>query len=244
MRSFERRHLPGLAWFHKRLSGAGLAVAPGEVIFRSSSFVNYANGRTDTEITAPDDIEDLDDLLIIFEIGANNPPGPPAPTPPLGFNIVNGFPLTRADSNGFTVDTYAWRKTAAAEAGNYTVAHANASTNAYMQAAFGQNLVTPYAPNPTTATGLGDTATAPGLITPANNCLIVYGCSKWSFPGITPPGGVTPVLTTRLDGSVTLLFISTGNLAVAGATGNKIATNLPNSPTEPWATWLISIQPA
>jgi len=232
--SYERRKSWGFG-----ASGGG-ASPVGEVEFISSSSVNYA-ARTNTLITAPVDIQDGDDLLIIFEDGAAN--AAPVPTPPAGFNIVTGFPLTRADSNNFTVDTYAWRKTANGEAGDYTVTHANATSNAWMQCARGQNLVTPYDPNPTTDTGLGDTATAPGLTTAVDNSLIVYFCSKWNFPGITPPGGVTPVLTTRLDGSATLLFVSNGVLAAAGATGNKIATGLPNTPTEPWATGLIAIRP-
>jgi hypothetical protein len=232
MLSYERRKT------FRGIGGGGAQA--GAVVFISDSFVNYA-ARVNTLITAPLNIQDGDDLLIIFEDGALN--AAPVPTPPAGFNIVTGFPLTRADSNGFTVDTYAWRKPALAEAGDYTVTHANATSNAWMQVARGQNLITPYDPNPTTNTGLGDTATAPSLITAVDNSLIVYFCSKWNFPGITPPGGVTPTLTTRLDGSATLLFVSNGVLATAGATGNKIATGLPNTPTEPWATGLIAIRP-
>lgn len=221
--------------------GSGGGGATSAVAFRSDSSVAYAN-RTNTLINAPAGVQDNDGLLLIFEDGA---PGAvaPVPTPPAGFVILPGFPLTRSDLNPFTVDTYAWGKIAAGEPANYTVTHANANTNAYMLAALGANLVTPFSPNPTTNTGLGATATAPGLTTLANNSLIVYYCSKWNFPGITPPGGVTPVLTTRLDGSVTLLFVSTGVLGAAGATGDKIATGLPNAATEPWASGLIAIRP-
>ncbi len=234
MLSYERRR--------RHFWGIGGGAQAGAVAFRSDSFVAYG-ARTDTTIPAPAGIQDDDGLLIIFEDGALNPPGVPVPTPPAGFLILNGFPLTRADSNGFTVDTYAWGKIAASESGDYQIIHANASSNAYMLAASGVNLITPFSPNPTTNTGLGDTATAPGLITAVDNSLIVYYCSKWNFPGITPPGGVTPVLTTRLDGTVTLLFVSTGVLSPQGATGDKIATGLPNTPTEPWASGLIAIRP-
>jgi hypothetical protein len=233
--SYERRK-----YFNFRGLSGGATIAAGAVVFISDSFVNYA-ARTNTLITAPLGIQDGDDLLIIFEDGALN--AAPVPIPPAGFNIVTGFPLTRADSNNFTVDTYAWRKTASGEAGDYTVTHANATSNAWMQCARGQNLITPYDPNPTTNTGLGDTATAPGLTTAVDNSLIVYFCSKWNFPGGTFPGGVTPVLTTRLDGSATLLFVSNGVLTPPGATGAKVATGLPNTPTEPWATGLIAIRP-
>jgi len=239
--SFERRHLPDVLAYHRRSRGGGASAQPGAVVFISDSSVNYAT-RTNTTITAPTGIQDGDDLLIIFEDGALN--AAPVPTPPAGFAILPGFPLTRADTTIFTVDTYAWIKIAAAEPANYTITHANASSNAWMMAAFGADLITPVDPGEiSTATGLGATATAPGITTAINNSLIVYFCSKWNFPGITPPGGVTPVLTTRLDGSVTLLFTSTGNLTPQGATGNKIATGLPNTPTEPWATGLIAIRP-
>lgn len=241
--SYEKRHLAlPSTWFHRRNGGGGASAAAGAVEFISDSFVNYGT-RTNTLIPAPINIQDGDNLLIIFEDGALNPPGVPVPTPPPGFVILPGFPLTRFDSNVFTVNTYAWGKTASGEAGDYTVTHASASSNAWMQCARGASLITPISPNPTTNTGLGDTATAPSITTLLDNSLIVYFCSKWNFPGITPPGGVTPVLTTRLDGSLTLLFVSNGVLSPAGPTGAKIATGLPNTPTEPWASGLIAISP-
>lgn len=211
--------------------------------FVSDSFVNYGT-RTNTDITAPGSIVDGLGLLIVFEIGALNPPGVPTPTPPAGFNILNNYPVTRADSNGFTVDTYAWLKIAASEAGNYQVVHSSASSNAYMVAVSGINTVSPVSPNPTVNNGLGTTATALGLTTPVDASFVLYWCSKWNFPGITPPGGTTPTLTTRLDGSATLLFTSTGIMSPQGATGDKIATGLPNAGNEPWASGLISLQAA
>lgn len=231
MLSYERRKL------FRGLGGS----AQGAVAFRSDSFVAYAN-RTNTLINAPAGVQNNDGLLLIFEDGA---PGvvAPVPTPPAGFVILPGFPLTRSDTNPFTVDTYVWGKIAAGEPANYTINHANANTNAYMLAASGVNLVTPFFPNPTTNIGLGATATAPSITTVVNNSLIVYYCSRWNSPGGNFPGGVTPVLTTRLDGSVTILFVSTGVLAAQGATGAKIATGLPNAPTEPWASGLIAIRP-
>lgn len=214
------------------------------VAHRSSSSVNYAT-RTNTVITAPTGIVNNDSLLIIFEIGASGV-SPPVPTPPSGFSVVTGFPVSRSDNNPFTVSTYAWTKLAASESGDYTVTHASASSNAYMVAAFGQDLVTPLSPNPTVTVGSGASATATGVTTTRNGCLIVYFCSKWDFPGITPPGGTTPTFTTRLDGSTTLLFVSDGVLSPQGATGNKTATGLPDTgdPIDPNVTGLISIQPA
>lgn len=134
-----------------------------------------------------------------------------------------------------------WSKVASGESGDYTVTHLNANTNAYMLACVGGNIISP---TPTTNTGLDSTATAPGLTTVTDGNLIVYWCSKWNFPGITPPGGTTPTLTTRMDGSLSLLFVSTGTLSPQGATGDKVATNLPNTSTEPWASGLVSIQAA
>jgi hypothetical protein len=234
MLSYERRRR------HWGIGGGGGPA--GAVVFRSDSFVAYGN-RTDTTINAPAGVQNDDALLLIFEDGA---PGlaPPVPAPPAGFVLLPGFPLTRSDTNPFTVDTYAWGKIAAGEPANYTVTHANASSNAYMLAASGADLVTPFSPNPTTNTGLGSTSTAPSIMTLADSSLIVYYCSRWNFPGGAFPGGATPILTTRLDGSVTLLFVSTGVLSPAGATGVKQATGLPNTPTEPWASGLIAIRAA
>lgn len=208
--------------------------------FRSSSSVDFAP-RTDTVIPAPAGIQDGDGLLIVWEGGAN--PVPPTPTPPGGFVILLNYPRFRLDSFGFRVDIYAWEKIASGESGDYTVTHVGASTNAYMQASSGVDQAAPIAPAPTVQTGLGATSTALGLTTTRDASLIVYICSKWAFPGITPPGGVTPTLTTRLDGSTTILFVSTGVLSPAGPTGDKVATGLPNAPDEPWFSGLISIQP-
>jgi hypothetical protein len=233
--SYDRRKSWGFG------SGGGGAVQ-GSVDFISSSSVAYGT-RTDTLIPAPAGITDDDHLLIIFEIGLGGGLPPPPATPPAGFVIAVGFPVSRNDGAGFTVDSYVWEKTAAAEAGNYNVVHLNANTNAYMQCAREQDLVTPLNPAPTVNIGTGATSTALGLTTVRNNSLIVYYCSRWNFPGINPPGGATPTFTTRLDGTVTLLFVSTGVLGSAGPTGNKIATGLPNTPTEPWASGLIAIRP-
>lgn len=207
----------------------------------SSSSVLYGT-RTNTTITAPVTISNDNLLGIIYEIGANV--APPTPTPPTGFNVATGFPINRADSNGFRVDTYLWTKLASGEAGDYTVTHSSATSNAYMWNVSGQNLITPLDPNPTTNTGLGTTATALGLTTSVDGSMIIYWCSKWNFPGITPPGGTTPTLTTRLDGSASLLFVSDGILSPQGATGDKVATGLPQTGTEPWASGLIAIKAA
>lgn len=235
MLSYEKRH------FSKRWKGGGSG-AGGGVEFISDDFVAYGN-RTNTLINAPAGLADDDALLLIFEDGAPGL-GPPVPAPPAGFVILPGFPLTRSDTNPFTVDTYAWGKIAAGEPANYTVTHANANTNAYIMAARGADLITPFSPNPTTQIDLGATATAPSITPALNNALIVYFCSRWNFPGGAFPGGVTPVLTTRLDGSVTLLFVSTGVLTPPGPTGAKVATGLPNTPTEPSASGLIAFLPA
>lgn len=229
--SYERRKVFG------RASGAAQAGAQ----FRSDSQLGNAT-RTNTVITAPAGIQNNDALLIIFEIGAT--PAPPIPTPPAGFTVLSGFPLNRADSFGFRVDTYAWVKIAASESGDYTVTHTSAFSNAYMLAASRTNIGTPIDPAPTTNIGLGDTATALGLTTVINNSLIVYYCSRWNWPGINPPGGATPTFTTRDDGVDGTLFISTGVLSPPGATGNKVATGLLNTPTEPWASGLIAIRAA
>ncbi len=205
------------------------------VSYITGSSVAYGN-RTNTNITAPVGIQN-GDLLLTWYDAVINGPTPPTPTPPAGFNIMSGFPLHRADGAGFSGDLYIWTKTANGESGDYLVTSSNANTDAFMAVIRGAGA---FSPAPTVDQGLGATSTAPGLTTLSDNSLVIYYVAQWNFPGIVPPGGTTPVLTTRLDGSVTLLFVSTGIMSPAGATGNKVAT-LPHIATDPWISGLISI---
>jgi hypothetical protein len=225
---------PSTAWWRNYHGGAAI---PGAADFRSGSSVDYG-ARTDTVITAPAGIQDGDGLAIIFEIGAVG--APPAPTPPAGFGILPGFPLTATDGFGFTIDVYAWSKTAAAEAGNYTITHAAANSTAYMMAIEGGNT---FSPNPSVNQGTGAAGTALGVTTVIDNSLIILWAGVWIAADlVTPPGGATPAFTTRYASPASILFVETGVLTPPGATGNKnFGTGNPGG--EPWLSGLIAVRP-
>ena len=220
--------------YRRRRQGASI---PGAAAFRSGSSVDYAN-RVNTIITAPAGIQNGDGLVIIFEIGAAG--APPVPTPPAGFAVLAGFPLTATDGFGFTIDVYAWGKTAAGEAGNYTVTHLAANSTAYMLAIEGGNT---FSPNPSVNTGVGAAGTALGLTTVADNSLIILWAGVWIAADlVTPPGGATPTFTTRYASALSILFIETGVLSPPGLTGNKnFGTGNPGG--EPWLSGLIAVRP-
>jgi hypothetical protein len=232
MLGYERRKL------YRGLGRSGVGIAD----FRSGSQVDYAN-RTNTVITAPAGIEDGDALAILFLIGAN--PAPPVPTPPAAFaaGLLPGFPLTVTDAFGFTVDAYAWGKSAAGEPANYTITHAAAFSTAYMLAVAGANPVSPFSPNPTVNTGTGAAGQAPGLTPAINNSLIILWAGVWIAADlVTPPGGATPTFTTRYASPASILFVQTGVLSPPGPTGDKnFGTGNPGG--EPWLAGLIAIRP-
>lgn len=209
--------------------------------YRSGTSVNYTT-TTNKTFAAPAGIVNGDVLALLFEVGGN--PTPPTPTPPSGFTLATGFPLTRSDSNGFTVRTYLWTKTANNESGDYTVSHSNAPSTGFLWAVMGADTANPLTPAPTTQTGLGTTATAPGLTTTFDQTLIMHWVGRWNFPGITPPGGSTPTFTLRNDANNSLLYVASGVLSPQGATGDKVSTGLPQQANEPWASGLIAFKPA
>jgi hypothetical protein len=211
--------------------------------FRSGSILSRTT-RTNSTITAPAGIQDGDVLLIIFEIAAATPPGPPTPTAPAGFALSDGgFPATNTDG-AFISNVYVWSKVASSEAGNYTVTHSSSISSAYMLAASGAAAVSPLDPTATIGEGgdTGTTATAPGLTTIVTGSLIVWWLNSWDLGLVAPPGGATPTFTTRYDPEDAVLHVGTGVLTPAGATGNKVAT-IPVSGS-PWSTGLVAIKAA
>jgi hypothetical protein len=204
------------------------------VTFRSDSSLAYTS-RTNTTITAPAGIQDDDVLLIIFEVGGNPPT---TPTPPSGFTSVGGsYPINRTPG-GFSVDTYAWYKVANGETGDYTVTHATASTTAYMLAASGADTADPIEPAPTGQSALSTTAVAPGLTTATDDSLVVFWAGSFDVLGaVTPPSGSTPTFTERMDSASSILYVATGVMATAGATGDKTVT----VSQDPYGAGLIAI---
>jgi hypothetical protein len=209
--------------------------------FGSGTSLNYTN-HTDPIFTAPPGIANGVILSLLFEIGGN--PSPPA-TPPDGFELADGYPLTRSDSNGFTVRTYLWTKPANNEAGDYQVIHSNAPSTGFLWTVLGADVANPLLPLPTDQTGIGTTATAPGLTTTLDQTLIMGWVGRWNFPGGTfDAGGTTPTFTLRNDAANSLLYVASGVMSPQGATGDKVMTGLPQNPDEPWASGLIAFKTA
>lgn len=216
------------------LAFSGLAF--GGAAYRSSSAVAYAS-HTSTTITAPTGIQNNDILIIFFLLGASSPP---TPTPPSGFSVLTGFPVT-VTNGGFSVSSYCWYKVASSESGNYTVTHSTSSSAAYMVAVSGG--VTTSAPTATTNTGTGSTTTMLSITTTNANSFIMAVNQDWGdFSNtLTPPSGSTPTFTSRL--SELILFAADGVLATAGATGNKTMTNNNNGALgTPWSGYLIKVE--
>ncbi len=210
------------------------------ITLHSFNDITYAS-RTNTVVPAPATISDKDVLFLFFAIGAN--PTAPTPTPPTGFTVVSGFPLTATDGTGFNLKTYAWTKTAASESGSYTITHTAASTEAYLGAYSGANTTTPFSPAPSTDGGTGTTTTFLTVTTPSANCMVIAAAHDWADTGntLTAPTGTTPTFTKIWQG--TLIFVAQGILAAAGATGAKTMTNNSYS-SDPWSSGLFSMQPA
>ena len=205
--------------------------------FRSISFTTYA-ARTNTTVSAPAGIQNDDLLLAIIQVGATGTA--PTPTPPAGFSLIAGFPASVTDGSGFNGKVYAWYKTASGESGSYTITHAAANSGGLMICYSGAFVGSPAA---TVATGFGTTPTATGLTTSEDNDLVVYLDAIWqNYLGTaSPPAGSTPTFTERMDDTTTLFYVADGNLAVAGATGNK-SHSVNNMAGDPWMAFLFDIK--
>ena len=234
--AYEKRHLPTPLLFHKRIGGGSAAAVVNQVVWLSGSAVNY-EARTDTEIIAPGIIVDGGKLFTTFLIGGFG--AIPVITPPLGFNeiLTAPYPIS-VSSGGFTVETHLYWKNALAEVGNYTFVHANANTTAYM---FATSVADPAAPVATGATDLVDPPdpTAPSLITAADGALVALFGQSFNFLGGVVAPGPPPVFTDRLNSILSILYMATGEMPVAGATGNKTVGLTENTS----AAGLIAIEP-
>ena len=210
------------------------------VAYRSAANGTYG-AKTNTTVTAPAGIQDGDVLIFFLFIAISGTP--PTPTAPAGFTAITGFPSIQFGLSGFNGRIYGWSKVAASESGNYTATHSNASSQGLMLAASVTAGQTP-AVQATTNTGTGTTTTALGITTVADGDLVVFIGTDWGTTtnNLTAPSGSTPTFTERVD-VAPLIYMATGNLATAGATGNKTQTNN-SSGTDPWSGSLIGITAA
>jgi hypothetical protein len=210
--------------------------------YRSSASVNYGS-RTNTTVSAPSGVTSGDIVLLFFLLGNASPP---TPTPPAGFTILSGFPVT-VSQGGFSVKNYCWYKVAGSEPANYTITHSSSSSEAYVVAVSGGD--TGSAPsattNPNDIPG-GHTTTALSITTSTNNSFVMFVNQDWgdTANALSPPTGTTPTFTTRLNENGTgILFVADGVLATAGATGNKsISNNNTSGGSSPWSGYLIEVE--
>ena len=214
--------------------------------YRSISSTTYAS-RTNTTITAPAGVQD-DDVLVLTFVRGQAGSAPATPTWPAGFTPLSGYPTTVADLSGYTLSKWVLTKTASGEGSSYTVTHGNGASQGVMFAVSGASGVVAATQNSQTFTSYGAgtvTATATGLTTVVDDSLIAFVVHNWDLYGAgTPPTGSTPTFTEHLDDATSLLYVATGVLATAGATGDK-SHNTGNAYFyHPWSASLIEVRAA
>ena len=221
------------------------------VAVRSTSTLTFNAGRTNSTFTAPAGIVNGDILLIVMNIGDATGLPPLTATPPAGFTEAPGSPSPRATADPYTISIRVYWKKAASESGSYTVSHTAAGTEGVLYCLSGADGTAPLTPAPTFLTdgnpgvANGQTTTATGLTTPAAGCLVImsealYDDTQVGGTPMVPPTGTTPTFTERYKG--TIMYLSDGVMASAGATGNKSHTNGNNGAGAPWVSTLICVQ--
>jgi len=175
--------------------------------------------------------------LILFHVVESA--SPPAQTLPAGFTRFTGSPWSITLGADTAKMEVAW-KLASSESGDYTVTHASALAEGVVIAISGGDTGT--TPQITRNNGTGTTSTATGLTPVANDSLIVFVDNVWQFMGaLSPPTGTTPTFTEQFDAGTSVIYVATGVLATAGATGNKAHTNS-NVAGDPWQAFLVSVE--
>lgn len=218
---------------------------------RSHSSVDYTS-RTNTTIPAPSGIQDADNLVILFVIGAASAVLVPIPSPPDGFESVDdeAFPTSVSQGNNsadFTVRTYCWRKIANGESGDYVVTHDTGTSAAYMVAVEGGELGETLTVTPSVALGMGNTPiSVDGITTTEDDSWIGFFAHNWrQFGGHSPPEGTAPTFTERLDSANNLIYAADGVLASAGATTDPVTkASGHESSDDQWVGVLLAIQAA
>jgi hypothetical protein len=185
---------------------------------------------TDCTFTAPASIQNDDILVIILELEDDV-----TPTPPSGFSQ-----WVDIDHSGQTMDLWVWWKRASAESGSYTVSHASTWREGFMMAIRGAVASgDPADADQSENQGTGTTGTATGVTTTVDGDEIVYALSTFTdMTAGTPPGGTTPTFTERYDAGSTL-YVATGELGTAGATGNKARSAITSTQ---WLATLVSVK--
>jgi hypothetical protein len=213
--------------------------------FRSSSILAFGTGRTNSTITAPAGVQDGDELFIAAWSGESSAGAVAAMTGPAGFTLQSGYPVRLRDVAGtYFYDVYLWRKVASGEGGNYTITHSVGQSEGIMWAVSGgSGTIQTTLNSQSNATGT-TTVTATGLTTGASDSLVAFLAVAWSdYAGTgSPPTGSTPTFTERIDSGT--IYLATGVLGTAGATGNKTHTSSNSANTQPWLGALIEVRAA
>ena len=129
----------------------------------------------DSVYTAPSGIANNDLLLIWhFEYGGTSHGVSPTPTAPGGFALVPGtWPIDVVDPQSNHNTQWLWYKIASNESGNYTISHTSCINRGIMARVTGNDVTTPFAPDPTLNSGGGVTTTWTTLTTSVDNELIM-----------------------------------------------------------------------
>ncbi len=202
---------------------AGYAFA--DTSFVSDSFTTYA-ARTNTTVTAPTGIAN-NDILVALVVSVTSSI---TVTPPAGFTAFTGFPEDYG--LGDILRANAWWKRASGESGDYTFTHLSASTQAWIGVVRGASTSTVEDATPTkNEETSGDTTyTATTITTTVNGSFIVFAVYPEELQSAkTPPNAAPPTFTERLDGDGSgddVLYVATGIMTTAGATGNESVTGV------------------
>jgi hypothetical protein len=203
---------------------------------RSLATTTYAS-RTNTTISAPAGLADGDVMIMAFVIGAAGTP--PTPTLPAGWTVIQG-PTTQT-SGGFQVTRRLAWKVASGEGTDYTITHTAASSDcviAAIQNGSSSSIVS------TSNGGTGQTITALGVTTTVDQSVILFIGHNWVLYGsAAPPTGTTPVFTERSDSATSLLYVASGILGTAGATGDKTQFPTGNAAGDGWGGFLVGVGP-
>ena len=215
------------------------ATTAGAAAFRSISYKAYGSvtgPSAISTISVPSGVVNGDILILAFVAGQSTVP---VVTMPGGWTTIQGPSTTTA--GGFNVvRVLAW-KVASSEPASYDITtDITANTSAVMVAVSGASGSTPVS---SSNSGTGSTTTATGITTPSNNSVVAFIAHNWVLYGTaSPPSGTTPTFTERLDAADSLIYVATGVLATAGATGNKTQSNL-NGASDGWGAFLVSCGP-
>jgi len=216
--------------------------SPTDPYVRSISGVRYVPARDDITLNAPIDIQD-GDILLLFALVGDAGGAAPTITPPSGFTAITlgaGNNPTTVTAGGFNVKFFAWWKRASSEGSTYLVDWTgNFSAEAMMLCIRGAKASGDPTNIAASATGTGSTTTGPSITTTVANTLLVL--ASHDFTGgidTTPPTGMSEAFD-----SGPLMFEAFQAIAATGATGTRTFTNPNSGGGDPWAAFMIAIEP-